>query len=270
MMCKINQTSQDFLFIDSSNILIPEEVITIERNSICIQPSSSQAIQFCPSLTPDSTTNSNHNVTKAGIIQKMLSIQSHFSIDKIKHDVMRVTVSLQECVKIDQASNELRSSPSIFISKIDKITQCDYLLDNHKMCIDNIKTLFSSSKYDQQRPDGLTMIGNMVKDVVSRNSPDTSSKDTSAYTDCELLDEEPSERLLTHCIASAASFTTPSTVPSSENQTVQQDQRLYFQTNDCRSSKSPVPVSPTRRGCNTYLRKTIAKSIKEETRSQRY
>ena len=96
---------------------------------------------------------------KAGIIQKMPSIQSNFSNDKIKSDVMRVAVSDQECVKIDHVSNELRSSPSIFISKIDKLAHCDYIagdlsidgmeelgngLDNHKMCIDSVKTLFIS------------------------------------------------------------------------------------------------------------------------------
>ena len=105
MMCKINQTSQDFL-LDQFKHYYPEAVITIERNSIGIQPSSSHAVQFCPSLSHDRTTNSN-NVLKAGIIQKMLSIKRNFSIDKIKFDVMRVAVSVQECVKIDQASNEL-------------------------------------------------------------------------------------------------------------------------------------------------------------------
>ncbi len=49
------------------------------------------------------------------------SIKSKCSIDKIKYDVMRVAVSVQECVKIDQASHELQSSPSFFISKIHKL-----------------------------------------------------------------------------------------------------------------------------------------------------
>ncbi len=39
-------------------------------------------------------------------------------------------------------------------------------LDHHKICIDNIKALLLSSKSDQHRPDGITMISNMVKDVV--------------------------------------------------------------------------------------------------------
>jgi hypothetical protein len=237
-------------------------------------------------------------VLKAGIIQRMLSIKSKFSIDKILSDVMRVAVSVQECVKIDHASNELRSSPSTFISKIDKLIHCDYIasdlsidgmeelgngLDNHKMCIENVKTLLSSSKYYQQGPNGLITIGNMVMDVVPGTSPDTSSKDTSAYTDCEVRDEEPRERLLTRIIARAASFTTPSPVPSSENQNVSKDQPLRFETNDYGSYKPPVPVSPTRitssgkrRGYNNYLRKTIASSMKTRafndtrTTAQRY
>ncbi len=103
MMCQVNQTSQDFL-LDHH----PEAVITIKRNSIGIRPSSSKAIQDCPNLTPYCTTNSNNNnVLKAGNIQRMLSIKSKFSIDKIESDVMRVAVSVQECVKIDHASNEL-------------------------------------------------------------------------------------------------------------------------------------------------------------------
>ena len=111
-------------------------------------------------MTPDRTPNYNNNVLKAGIIQKMLSIQSNFRNDK--SDVMRVAVSVQECVKIDHASNELRSSPSNFISKIDKLAHCDYIagdlsihgmeelgngLDNHKIFIESVKTLLSSSKF---------------------------------------------------------------------------------------------------------------------------
>jgi hypothetical protein len=104
MMCKVNQTSQDFL-LDQFNHH-PKAVITIKRNSIGIRLSSSKTIQDCPNLTPDRTTNSNNNkVLKAGIIQRMLSIKSKSSIDKIESDVMRVADSVQECVKIDHASN---------------------------------------------------------------------------------------------------------------------------------------------------------------------
>ena len=82
IMCKINQTSQDFLLDQFKNY--PEAVITIKRNSIGTRTSSSQEIQLCPSLTPDRTTNYNNNVLKAGIIQKMLSsIQSNFSSDNL-------------------------------------------------------------------------------------------------------------------------------------------------------------------------------------------
>ena len=99
MICKINQTSQDFLLDQFKNY--PEAVKTIKRNSISTRPSSSQEIQLCPRLTPDRTTNYNNNVLKAGIIQKMLSsIQSNFSSDKTSSDVMSLTVSVQECVKI--------------------------------------------------------------------------------------------------------------------------------------------------------------------------
>jgi hypothetical protein len=135
------------------------------------------------------------------------------------------------------------------------------------MCIDNTKALLLSSKSDQHRPDGITMISNMVKDVVSETSPDTCSKDTSMSWDCEVRDEEQRERPLTRSIARASSFTTPSPVPSSEDQTGQEDQFLRFVTNYCGSSKPPVLVSPKRiasfgerRGCNNYLRKTIASS----------
>jgi hypothetical protein len=161
MMCKINQASQDFL-LDQFKYFYPEAVITIERHSISTRPSSSQAVQFCPSLSPDRTTNS--NVLKAGIIQKIFSIQSNGSIDKIESDVMCVAVSVLECIEFDNTSNELQSSPSNFNSKIERLIHCDYIdgelsidgqeelgtgLDNHdhKMCIDNIKTLSGSSKF---------------------------------------------------------------------------------------------------------------------------
>ena len=104
-------------------------------------------------------------------------------------------VSQFQFKNVSRSSNELRSLPSTFISKIDKLIQCDYIasdlsidgmeelgngLDNYKMCIENVKTLLSSSKYYQQGPNGLIPIGNMVMDVVQGTSPDTSSKDTSA------------------------------------------------------------------------------------------
>ncbi len=85
--------------------------------------------------------------------------------------------------------------------------------------------------------------------------------------DCEVRDEEPRERPLTRSIASTSSVTTPSPVPSSEDQTGQEDQPLCFVTNYCGSSKPPALVSPKRitssgerRGYNNYLRKTIASS----------
>ena len=121
------------------------------------------------------------------------------------------------------------------------------------------------------------MISNMVKDIVSGTSPDTCSKDTSMSWDREIRDEEPRERPLTRSIARTSSFTTPSPVPSSENQTGQEDQPLRFVTNYCGSSKPPVPMSPTRitssgkrRGYNNYLRKTIAGELHSGTRFQRY
>ena len=45
-------------------------------------------------------------------------------------------------------------------------------------------------------------------------------------------DETPRERLLTRSIARAASFTTPSPVPSSEDQTVPEDQPFRFETTE--------------------------------------
>ncbi len=77
------------------------------------------------------------------------------------------------------------------------------------------------------------MISNMVKDVVLGAKPDTASKDTSASWDCQVRDEEPRERLLTRSIASAESFTTPSPVPRSEDQTGQEAQPLRVVTNYC-------------------------------------
>ena len=94
--------------------------------------------------------------------------------------------------------------------------------------------LQSSSKFYRQGPDGLTTIGNMAKDVVPGTSPATFSKDTSAPMVYEVRDEEPREKLLTCCIARAASFTSPSPAPSLENQleTVPEDQPLRIETND--------------------------------------
>jgi hypothetical protein len=99
-----------------------EAEIDIEKNSIGTRPSSSQATEYCPSLTPYSTINPNSHIVlrlKAGIMQKMLSIKSKSSIDKIKSDdVRRVADSIQERVKFDHALNELLSSPRNFIPKI--------------------------------------------------------------------------------------------------------------------------------------------------------
>ncbi len=78
--------------------------------------------------------------------------------------------------------------PRNFISKIDNLTHSDYIanelsinglkvlgtgLDHHKICIENIKALLLPSKSDQHRPDGITMISNMVKDIVSGTLPHT-------------------------------------------------------------------------------------------------
>jgi hypothetical protein len=123
------QTSEDYLLDQLKHY--SEAVIDFKRNSIGTRPSSSQATGFCPSLLPDCTTDPNSNIVlKAGILQEMLSIKSKFSIDKITSgDVMSVADSVQECVKFDHASNEPRSSPRNFISKIDKLTHCDHIAD---------------------------------------------------------------------------------------------------------------------------------------------
>jgi hypothetical protein len=130
MMCKMYQTSQDYLLHQLKHY--SEAVIDIKRNSIGTRPISSQATGYCPSLSPDCTTDPISNIVlKAGILQKMLSIESKFSIDKIKSDdVMRVADSIQECVKFDHALNELRSSPRNFISKID-ITRYALTISRH-------------------------------------------------------------------------------------------------------------------------------------------
>ena len=129
-----------------------------------------------------------------------------------------------------------KSCSYVFISKIDKLTHCDYSagdlsidgmeelsngLVNHKMCIESIKTLLGSSTYYRQGPGGLTLIGNMVKDVVLGTSPATFSKYTSASMVFEVRDEEPRGKLWTRSIARAASFTSSSPAPSLENKTVQ-------------------------------------------------
>ncbi len=88
---------------------------------------------------------------------------------------------------------------------------------------------------------------------------------------------------MTRSIARTSSFTTPSPVPSSKNQTGQEDQPLRFVISYCGSSKPPVPVSPTRikssgkrRSYDNNLRKTIASSAKTHafndtrTTAQRY
>ena len=123
----------------------------------------------------------------------------------------------------------------------------------------------------------------MVKVVVPGTSPATFSKDTSASMVCDIRDEEPREKLLPRSIARAASFNSYRPAPNLENQTVLEDKLLRFETNDCGSSKPPVPVSPTgiasagmRRGYNNYLRKTIASPTKRRasndirTPAQRY
>ncbi len=112
MMCQLYQTSQDYLLDQHKHH--SEAVIDIKRNSSSTRPSSSQAMGYCPSLSPDCTADPNSNIVlKAGILQKMLSIKSKFSIDKIKSDdVMHVADSVQECVKFDLASNELRQETS--------------------------------------------------------------------------------------------------------------------------------------------------------------
>ena len=61
MMCKINQTSQDFLLDQFRHF--PEAVVPIKDHSISTRPSSSQAIIYCPSLTPGRATN---NVIELG------------------------------------------------------------------------------------------------------------------------------------------------------------------------------------------------------------
>ena len=69
--------------------------------------------------------------------------------------------------------DDLRFSPSDFMSKIDKPTHRVYIsvvhgtdglkavgtgLDNHKMCLDNNKTLLTSSMSAQHKPDGTKVI----------------------------------------------------------------------------------------------------------------
>ena len=61
MMCKINQTRQDFLLDQFKHF--PEAVVTIKDHSFSTRPSSSQAIIHCPSLTPGCATN---NVIELG------------------------------------------------------------------------------------------------------------------------------------------------------------------------------------------------------------
>ena len=62
-MCKSNQTSQDFLLDQLKHY--SEAVIAIKNYSISTRPSSSQAMEYCPSLTPYRTTKLN-NVTALG------------------------------------------------------------------------------------------------------------------------------------------------------------------------------------------------------------
>lgn len=90
---------------------------------------------------------------------------------------------------------------------------------------ENPKKLSSSSKYYQQRNNGLIMLGNMVKDVVSGASRNTqaSSKDTCAYKGRESRRgaKGPGEAIdAQHSSCSRASFTSPSPVPCSEQLTV--------------------------------------------------
>jgi hypothetical protein len=148
MMCKSNQISQDYLLDHPKHY--PEVVIDIKRNSIGTRPSSSQVTEYCPSLTvtltPGRTTDPNSNIVlKAGITQRMLSIKNKFNINKIKSDDFTSVVdSVQESVKFDHASDELRSSPRNLISKIDKPTHCDCIAD--ELSIDGLEGLGTGFK----------------------------------------------------------------------------------------------------------------------------
>jgi hypothetical protein len=104
------QTSNTICQINSSTILNHNRYQKkFDWQPSLSRPSSSPAIGYCPSLSPDRTADPNSNIVlKAAILQKMLSIKSKFSIDKIKSDnFMCVSDSVQECVRFDHASNEL-------------------------------------------------------------------------------------------------------------------------------------------------------------------
>ena len=60
VMCKTNQTSQDFLLDLVKHC--PGAVIAIKSNSIGARLFSSQAKKYCPSLTPDRTTKDNNEI----------------------------------------------------------------------------------------------------------------------------------------------------------------------------------------------------------------
>ena len=96
-MCKINQTSQDFLIYRIR--YYPEAVTAINGSSIGTRSPSRPRLKYCPSLTSNRTTNPNSNIVlKADILLTIHRIQGNISNDdnQIRKDsdhVMRVADS---------------------------------------------------------------------------------------------------------------------------------------------------------------------------------
>ena len=282
-MCKIYQTSQDFLINGIKHY--PEAVTAINGSSIGVRPPSRPRFNDYPSLTSDRTTNPNSIIAlKADILLTINRIQRKISNDdeQIIEDsdhIMRIADSAQGGIACELTSDALRFSPSYFMSKIDKPTSRVYIsavhgteglkavgtgLDNLKMCLDNDKTLLNSSISAQHKPDGIE--GREYINELSTPITTIRTK-TPEPMDCEDRYKEPREKPRTCSTADAKRHIISSLldIPASEYEYGSEGLQLRSVFNAIVSFQPAVQhnffASP-RRGRDSNLRKTIASSLK--------
>jgi hypothetical protein len=108
-MCKINQTSTDFLLHLFKHY--SDKVMTVNENSIGKQPCSRQQSIDYIILMPNWNTKLNSNIAlKAEVIQKMLRIENNLRNDEVNNDmIMRVADSAQVYFNGEHVLNGLRS-----------------------------------------------------------------------------------------------------------------------------------------------------------------
>ena len=162
IMCKINQTSTDFLLHLFKHY--SDKVMTVNENSIGNQSCSRKQSIYYMILIPHWNTKPNSNIAlKAEIIQKMLSIENNLRNDEVNDDmIMRVADSAQVCFNEEHVLNGLRSLPSNFMFKADTLMNRDHnsiiisinRLETLGTGLDNNKTTLCSSKSVQHGPSG--------------------------------------------------------------------------------------------------------------------